>query len=207
LVPYIPESLPEGSASNDLLEFFARLLNEHRQIEMIAETGFNTGVSSRAFLAARPVTKVVSFDIGRHVSVRRAKAAIDRRFPGRHELVLGNSTETLPAYAAKHPGKRFDLVFIDGGHDYEVAKADLVNFRSMSDHRTIVVMDDLTPWWRWGEGPTKVWQEANAAGWIAHSRFFRNGQHVTDQSGRPSDSIWAMGYYSTDVQDSGRDTQ
>ena len=127
--------------------------------------------------------------------MRPAKAAIDRRFPGRHELVLGDSTEALPAYAQKHPGKRFDLVFIDGGHDYEVAKADLLNFQAMSHNHTIVIMDDLTPWWRFGRGPTKVWQEALQVGLITQAGLYTDGQPVTEPTGRGFDRIWGVGYY------------
>jgi Methyltransferase domain len=195
LVPYIPKSVPEGSASDQLLHFSTRLLQENRDIETIAETGFNTGVSSRAFLSARSEVTVVSFDIGQHVSVRPAKAAIDRSFPGRHELVLGDSTETLPAYARKHPGKQFDLVFIDGGHDYEVVRADLLNFRALSNDRTVVIMDDLTPWWRWGQGPTRAWQEAVREGLIVQEGLYRNGEPVAEPAGRSDESIWGVGAY------------
>src|SRR5262249_10044507 len=152
LVPHLPKSFPEGSSSWVLQTFFERLLRENRHIAAIAETGFNTGVSSRAFLSARPDTTVVSFDIGHHPWVRARKAAIHTVFPRRHELVLGDSRDTLRAYAAKHPGTRFDLVFIDGGHEYDVARADLLNFRAMSHDHTVVVMDDLTPWLEWGRG-------------------------------------------------------
>jgi hypothetical protein len=195
LVPYIPKSVPEGSASDELLQFSTRLLQQNRDIERVAETGFNTGVSSRAFLSARPDVTVVSFDIGQHLSVRRAKAAIDRNCPGRHELVLGDSTETLPAYARTHPATRFDLVFIDGGHDYEVARADLRNFQGMCHEQTIVIMDDVTPWWRWGEGPTRAWHEALEIGLITRASLYKNGQPVTEPTGRAFDCIWAVGYY------------
>ncbi len=193
-VPFIPA---EGSAWREQLEFFDRLLRESLDIKSIAETGFNTGVSSRAFLAARPNTTVVSFDIGEHASVRRAKAAIDREFPGRHELVLGDSTESLPEYARKHPHKQFDMVFIDGGHDYEVANADLLNFLAMSHDRTSVIMDDLTPWWKWGRGPTKAWQDARQAGLVIQAGLYKNGQPVDEPKGRGLEQIWALGYYSS----------
>jgi methyltransferase family protein len=195
LAPYIPKSVPEGSAPEVLLRFCTRLLQEDAGIVTIAETGFNAGGSSRTFLSARSDVSVVSFDIGQHVSVRRAKAAIDRGFPGRHELVLGDSTDSLPAYAREHPGKRFDLVFIDGGHDYEVARADLLNFRAMSHDRTIVIMDDLTPWWVWGQGPTRAWQEAVRAGVVVRDRFYRNGQLVREPAGAAGDCIWGVGRY------------
>ncbi len=195
LVPYIPESVPEGSTRKELVHFFTRLLKENPNIQAIAETGFNTGRSSTLFLEARPDTTVVSFDIGHHISVSPAKTAIDRRFPGRHELILGDSTQTLPLYARNHPGKRFDLIFVDGGHTHEVAKADLMNFRRMSHSRTIVVMDDLTPWWVWGIGPAAVWQEATQSGCIVGSTMYKNGLPVTDLSGQGSDAIWATGHY------------
>ena len=151
LVPYI-QGIPEGSASSEMLNFFARPLQDQPEIRRVAETGFNTGVSSGAFSSARTDTVVVWYDIGQHVSVSPANSAIDRRWPGRHQLIVGDSTQTLPAYARTHPETRFDLIFIDGGHDYDVAMADLVNFQALAHEHTIVVMDDLTPWWVWGQG-------------------------------------------------------
>jgi hypothetical protein len=195
LLPFIPS---EGSVSKEQVQFFHQLLQRNRGIQWIAETGFNTGVSSRAVLAARADTLVVSFDIGQNQSVPRAKADIDRDFPGRHELVLGDSTETLPAYAQKHPEKRFDLVFIDGGHDYDVVKADLLNFRAMSHDQTIVIMDDLTPWWRWGRGPTQVWQEALKMGLISPEGLYKNGEPVTEPAGRGLEYIWGVAHYRND---------
>jgi hypothetical protein len=44
-------------------------------------------------------------------------------FPGRHELITGDSRETVPAFADEYPTRAFDLIYIDGGHDYEIAKA------------------------------------------------------------------------------------
>jgi len=195
LVPHLPKSFPEGSSSWVLQTFFERLLRENRHIAAIAETGFNTGVSSRAFLSARPDTTVVSFDIGDHPWVRSRKAAIDHSFPRRHELVLGDSRDTLRAYAAKHPGTRFDLVFIDGGHEYDVARADLLNFRAMSHDHTVVVMDDLTPWLEWGRGPSRAWHEALQAGLVVQEGLYQNGQPVKEPTGRRFQRIWALGRY------------
>ena len=196
LVPYIPKSIPEGGAGDHLLGYFTRLIADHREIRLIAETGFNTGGSSRVFLSARPDTSVVSFDLGEHgSSVRKAKADVDRAFPNRHELLLGDSTETVPAYAKAHPDKRFDLIFVDGGHDYAIAKADLLNFRAMSHANTIVVIDDLTPWWVWGQGPTEVWHEAIREGWLTAPALFKNGLPAPDTQGRGSDAIWGKANY------------
>ena len=138
----------EGSTSSEELLYLARTA-ERTGARVIGEIGFNAGFSSFAFLSASPDTRVVSFDLGEHAYTRTAKKLIDKKFPGRHTLVCGDSTKTLPDYKAKHPDLYFDLAFIDGGHDYEVAKADIVNMRSFCTAKSAVIIDDLTPWLEW----------------------------------------------------------
>jgi predicted O-methyltransferase YrrM len=57
----------------------------------------------------------------------------------------------------------FDLIFIDGGHDYNIANADLENCRKLANKDTIVILDDTiyTADWEaeWTIGPTKTWVE------------------------------------------------
>jgi hypothetical protein len=82
----------EGSATPPQVNYLMGLAQDQR-VQLIGETGFNVGISSR-----------------------------------------------------QNPDLRFDLVFIDGGHDYETARADVVNLRSLCKPETAVVMDDLVPW-------------------------------------------------------------
>ena len=128
--------------------FFRRLLAENPSITRILRIGFNAGHSSYVFLGARPDITVVSFDLGEHAFVAKAKAFMDGKFPGRHTLVLGDSRETIPRYSAEHRSATFDLIFIDGDHDhdYDVAVADLLNCRAMARPSGLVVMDDLRSW-------------------------------------------------------------
>ena len=121
----------EGFLSREQGAWFGRLLAADAAITRIIEVGFNAGHSSCAFLAAREDVTVVSFDLGLHGYVTRAKQYIDKAFPGRHTLVIGDSRETLPRYRADHPAAVFDLAFVDGGHDYDVARADLVTILPM----------------------------------------------------------------------------
>ncbi len=120
----------EGSASLEELSYLAKL-GRKNGARLIGETGFNAGFSSYAFLLANPDAKVISFDIGNHSYVRIAKRFIDREFPGRHTLVYGDSRTTLPQFKMENPNIGFDLFFIDGGHDYAVAKTDIANIKPL----------------------------------------------------------------------------
>jgi predicted O-methyltransferase YrrM len=161
---------------------------------LVGEIGFNAGLSSWAMLESDPDVQVVSFDLGLHRTVPRAKQLIDEAFPGRHTLVVGDSTQAVPAYAAQNPGVRFDLVFIDGGHDYEIAAADLQNMRKLSGPNTVVVMDDVMPWRVWGQGPTKAWEEAIRSGVVVQDEVFKDGRLV-DHAEAPGKRAWAVGRY------------
>jgi predicted O-methyltransferase YrrM len=147
----------EGSSSEILLAYLAYLAQQPG-VSMIVETGFNAGLSSQAFLTANEDAHVVSFDM-LHDWGDAAKTYIDEHFPGRHELIRGDSKEQVPRYIDANPGVQFDVLFIDGGHDFRTARADLANFRRLARPGAVVVMDDLIPRYNWGRGPYLAWKE------------------------------------------------
>ena len=140
----------------------ARLVNQPR-IKNVMEIGFNAGHSADNFLKSNPDIKLVSFDIGHHSYIPYAKKFIDEKYPGRHKLILGNSLETLPKFIASEDKILFDLIFIDGGHDYEIAKSDMVNSLMLCHPETIIIMDDYVRDKRkvlhYNHGPNKAWNE------------------------------------------------
>lgn len=174
----------EGFMRKEQADFFGNLLKLEPGIKTVAETGFNAGHSSFLFLDSSPDISVVSFDLGEHDYVDRAERYISGRFPGRHALHRGDSKVTVPEFAATHPDVRADLVFIDGGHDYETAAADLSNMRKMAASGALVVMDDYMPHIFYGLGPAQAWDEAVRHGHIAQ-------EAILSGDGR----TWAVGRY------------
>ena len=142
-------------------------------IKNILEIGFNAGHSTDIFLNTNADCKVISFDIGEHDYVKVAKEFIDRTHSGRHTLNLGDSTKTIPKYETDI---KYDLIFIDGGHSYEIARADLLNCKRFAHKDTIVIMDDTIyrkDWEKeWTIGPTRVWQEGIKNNTIIEANHF-----------------------------------
>ena len=183
----------EGSTSPEELHYLAGTV-ENTGAGLIGEIGFNAGFSTQVFLTANPEATVVSFDLAERGYTKVAKEILDKRFPGRHTLIAGDSTKTVPEFSRQNPDVRFDLFFIDGGHDYEVAKADIENAKALCTTQTAVIIDDLTPWLKWGEGPTRAWTEAIQQGLVRQDEIFQDGKAVSAPE-PPGRRVWAMGRY------------
>ncbi len=128
------------------------------------EIGFNAGHSADIILGANPNLKLISFDLGDHDYLVKGKEYIDKKYPNRHTLILGDSTVTLTKYVEENPGTVFDVLFIDGGHDYYVANSDFNNCLKLANDKSIIIMDDTIYKKEWERhfsvGPTTVWKEA-----------------------------------------------
>jgi predicted O-methyltransferase YrrM len=126
------------------------------------EIGFNAGHSAEVFLKNNGTLTLTSFDLGAHNYVTTAKQFIDKTYPNKHTLILGDSRITVPNYC-KNNNTKFDVIFIDGGHDYDIARADMQNCAQLAHKDTVVILDDVIFIKEWEKsysvGPTQTWSE------------------------------------------------
>jgi predicted O-methyltransferase YrrM len=154
----------EGHSQN-ILEQTKRLqeLVSASTIKKVFEIGFNAGHSADTFLKSNTNINLVSCDLNERPCVKYGKEYIDKTYPNRHSLILGDSIVKVPEYIKQYPENKYDLIFIDGGHSYEIAKADLINCKELAHKDTIVLVDDvsnyITQQCSWAIEPTNVWNE------------------------------------------------
>jgi predicted O-methyltransferase YrrM len=155
--------------SKDETAFLEKIVND-KNIKTVMEIGFNGGHSADVFLRTNPDMHLTSFDLGAHKYVKVGKAYIDKTYPGRHKLILGDSRKTIPQFLCDNKDKTFDLIFIDGGHDGDVPEKDIGNCSHLAHKDTIVIMDDINRKnvQRWNIKPNKAWD------------MFRNSGQVTE---------------------------
>ena len=84
-----------------------------RTAKNILEIGFNTGHSALLFLISNPESKLTCFDIVSHKYTMPCFEYLNSLFPGRINLIAGDSTITVPEfYKVCSNINKFDLIFI-----------------------------------------------------------------------------------------------
>lgn len=132
-------------------------------IKDVMEIGFNAGHSAEIFLNFNHKIHLTSFDINVHDYVKYGVEYIQKKYKNRHSIIYGDSTISVPQFILDNPGKKFDLIFIDGGHDYDIVKKDMENCLQLCHDNTIIMMDDtisIDEWkYDYNIGPNLVWKE------------------------------------------------
>ena len=111
-------------------------------VKTICEVGFNAGHSAISWLAADMKVNLYSFDLGKHDYVRPLAEYVTQRYPGRFQIILGDSRETMPKFIREHPAVKCDIMSIYGAHFDEVIQEDFNNFQKMANPKNLLHYDD-----------------------------------------------------------------
>lgn len=116
---------------------------EKCNVHRIAEIGFNAGHSMLIMLMSNPHAIIQSFDLGQYETARVAFSLFKTLYPIRDfDVIWGDSRQTVPTFISTYQGPKFDVIIVDGGHSYDVAKADILNMQSLAHKDTVLVIDD-----------------------------------------------------------------
>ena len=110
----------------------------NNQVKNVMEIGFNAGFSAALILFSNPDVHLTCVDLGFHSYVSPCYQKLKETFGDRIEIIIGDSTVTLPDLI----DKQYDLIHIDGGHSRQVAQCDIQNSYRLSKNGTILIMDD-----------------------------------------------------------------
>ena len=132
------------------------------------EIGFGAGHSAELFLSSNKNVKLLSFDLGEYDYLKLGKKFIDKKYPNRHTLILGDSLETVPNYIKKNSNTKFDVIFVDGGHIKNICFNDMKNCMNLAHKDTIVILDDVkkTDIKKWNIKPNEVWELFNKKNFV-----------------------------------------
>jgi predicted O-methyltransferase YrrM len=120
----------------------ARTTARPTEVVTYCEVGFNGGHSAVAMLLANPQLVVHSFDLLMWKYSRPILALLTAQFGGRLNLHVGDSTRTVPAWARANRGA-CDLILVDGDHNFEGARKDMLNLREAAHPHAVCIADDI----------------------------------------------------------------
>ena len=126
-------NVSEGSLHNqkDQQNLLRKLIKGCRKGMQI---GFNAGDSADLFLDETGGI-LTSFDINRHNYVAVGNKYMNLKYPKKHTLIKGDSTIVLP----KQKTKKYEYIYIDGGHTFTVADQDIKNCKRFSTPKTFFI--------------------------------------------------------------------
>jgi hypothetical protein len=122
---------------------FIKQFTSKKNIKTVLEVGFGAGHLADTILNSNENVTIVSFDIATNPFTMLGKEYIDKKYPGRHTMIEGDSRKTILNYFQQNPEQKFDIIFIHGGHYGNIPKMDLTNCRLLAKKSTIVIMNDV----------------------------------------------------------------
>lgn len=147
LIQQLPET-PEGRITPAQAEFLYAFIRLTRP-RVAVETGFNVGHSACVIMRAMEAYgggTLLSFDIGKYDATHKAAEIVKTRYENFH-LILGDSKQTLAPTLAQtlssNNSATLDFAMVDGGHDIETARSDLIVLESLVRPGGFLWLDDF----------------------------------------------------------------
>ena len=106
----------------------------------ILEIGFNLGHTAEAIIKNSNAS-LVSLDIFIHSYSWISMIYFLKNYYKRIKFLKGDSRVILQKLVSEN--KKFDLILIDGGHSFEVAKSDIQNSLNLMNSNDIMLIDNL----------------------------------------------------------------
>ena len=122
---------------NESIIDFWKTIKAKTDFKNMMEIGFNAGHSSSIVLSLFEDVKIDSFDIGQFDITHSNGSIVKDKFKDRFSLSIIDSTQIK----SSNVNNKYDLLFIDGGHDYEIVDRD-INLFLESDIQYAII-DDL----------------------------------------------------------------
>lgn len=126
-----------------------------RKFKDFLEIGFSAGINNTFLHKMVGFSNIVAVDIITPAGLNPATFMANMRFKNL-SLLCGDSTSADMVAKVKLFGE-YDVIFIDGGHDYAVVKKDFKNYSPMLRPGGVLALHDIRATGH--PGPGKLWDE------------------------------------------------
>jgi len=139
-----------------IVDKYREILMERLATEDILEIGSGWGIFARSALETLKAARLTTID-KIPVEGRQDFNEATAGFEDRIERIVGESREELPKL--RHAGRQFDIVLVDGAHDYNNCLNDLRLGWSMLKKGGLLLMDDLFNRHNWDHQCDPDWED------------------------------------------------
>ena len=163
----------EGTTSTCQLKWFYDYVRDSN-FNNCLEIGYHMGHSCNIVLEVsknyNKETTMTSLDFFNHPYSNKCLKFTKDRYGDKFNYMIGDSKDTLDSLIKD--SKIYDLIFIDGCHEYSGVKSDLDRCLKLCHEDTVIIMDDLVPFKIWGKDVVKVWNEYIENNKLLFERYF-----------------------------------